>query len=146
MISRRFETILIILGIAVFAFFGVQGVSMLVVHNDEEAAMELYESYQGDLEADQEETYDLPEFSVFVENLQSGGIIILVLSAMTIITGIISIVFLKKNLKPKLVGILLLVSGAVVAILGFAPAMFGSLLYMASGVLVLFKKPKVQVE
>jgi hypothetical protein len=36
----------------------------------------------------------------------------------------------------------LLASGALVAFLGFAPAMLGSLLYMVSGGLVLFKKPK----
>lgn len=140
--SRRFEKILIILGMAVFIFFGVQGASMLIVHNDEGRAMELYESYESELEDNNEDAFELPEFSVFRDNLQSGGIMILILSVTTVVTGGLSIYFLKKGIKPKMVGILLLVSGALVAILGFAPAMLGSLLYMVSGGLVLFKKPK----
>lgn len=67
---------------------------------------------------------------------------ILILSVTTVVTGGLSIYFLKKDIKPKMVGILLLASGALVAFLGFAPAMLGSLLYMVSGGLVLFKKPK----
>lgn len=140
--SRRFEKILIILGMAVFIFFGVQGASMLIVHNDEARAMELYESYEADLTESNEDDFELPEFSVFRDNLQSGGIIILILSVTTVVTGGLSIYFLKKDIKPKMVGILLLASGALVAFLGFAPAMLGSLLYMVSGGLVLFKKPK----
>ena len=140
--SRRFEKILIILGMVVFIFFGVQGASMLIVHNDEARAMELYEFYKSDLAENNEDDFELPEFSVFRDNLQSGGIMILILSVTTVVTGGLSIYFLKKDIKPKMVGILLLASGALVAFLGFAPAMFGSLLYMVSGGLVLFKKPK----
>lgn len=140
--SRRFEKILIILGMAVFIFFGVQGASMLIVHNDEARAMELYESYEADLTESNEDDFELPEFNVFRDNLQSGGIMILILSVTTVVTGGLSIYFLKKDIKPKMVGILLLASGALVAFLGFAPAMLGSLLYMVSGGLVLFKKPK----
>ena len=140
--SRRFEKILIILGMVVFIFFGVQGASMLIVHNDEARAMEFYESYESDLAENNEDDFELPEFSVFRDNLQSGGIMILILSVTTVVTGGLSIYFLKKDIKPKMVGILLLASGALVAFLGFAPAMFGSLLYMVSGGLVLFKKPK----
>jgi hypothetical protein len=115
---------------------------MLIVHNDEARAMELYESYESDLAENNEDDFELPEFSVFRDNLQSGGIMILILSVTTVITGGLSIYFLKKDIKPKMVGILLLASGALVAFLGFAPAMLGSLLYMVSGGLVLFKKPK----
>lgn len=140
--SRRFEKILIILGMAVFIFFGVQGASMLIVHNDEARAMALYKSYELDLAENNEDDFELPEFSVFRDNLQSGGIMILILSVTTVVTGGLSIYFLKKDIKPKMVGILLLASGALVAFLGFAPAMLGSLLYMVSGGLVLFKKPK----
>ncbi len=140
--SRRFEKILIILGMAVFIFFGVQGASMLIVHNDEARATELYESYESDLAENNEDDFELPEFNVFRDNLQSGGIMILILSVTTVVTGGLSIYFLKKDIKPKMVGILLLASGALVAFLGFAPAMLGSLLYMVSGGLVLFKKPK----
>ena len=140
--SRRFEKILIILGMAVFIVFGVQGASMLIVHNDEARAMELYESYESDLAENNEDDFELPEFSVLRDNLKSGGIMILILSVTTVVTGGLSIYFLKKDIKPKMVGILLLASGALVAFLGFAPTMLGSLLYMVSGGLVLFKKPK----
>ena len=140
--SRRFEKILIILGMAVFIVFGVQGASMLIVHNDEARVMELYESYESDLAENNEDDFELPEFSVLRDNLKSGGIMILILSVTTVVTGGLSIYFLKKDIKPKMVGILLLASGALVAFLGFAPTMLGSLLYMVSGGLVLFKKPK----
>ncbi|GEN57469.1 hypothetical protein GCM10012290_21350 [Halolactibacillus alkaliphilus] len=139
---RRLEKILIILGMAIFIFFGVQGASMLIVHNDEDRATALYESYQSELEESNEAGFELPEYRVFVDNLQSGGIMILILSVTTVITGGLSLYFLKKGIKPKMVGILLLVSGGLIAILGFAPAMLGSLLYMVSGGLILFKKPR----
>lgn len=139
---RRLEKILIILGVAIFIFFGVQGASMLIVHNDEDRATALYESYQSELEESNESGFELPEYQVFVDNLQSGGIMILILSVTTVITGGLSLYFLKKGIKPKMVGILLLVSGGLIAILGFAPAMLGSLLYMISGGLILFKKPR----
>lgn len=142
LMSRRMEKIFIILGMAVFIFFGVQGASMLIVHNDEAQAKQLYDSYQTELTENVDDDFELPEFEVFRDNLQSGGIMILILSVTTVVTGGLSIYFLKKGLRPKLVGTMLLVSGGLVAFLGFAPAMLGSLLYIVSGGMILFKKPK----
>src|SRR5699024_4450961 len=133
---------IILIGTMIFLFFGVTGGSMMMVHNDEEAATKLYDEFQ--IEAADDEEIEIPEFDVFLDTLRTGGITIIVIVAVAVIGGIIAIFLLKGNKYPKPAGILLLVIGAFIGFLQFGIAMFGGLSYVIAGLMALLKKPKYE--
>lgn len=143
--SRLIETILIIIGMLVFAFFGAQGVGMIIVHLDDEATLELYESYDEEYREQEETVENRPSLETFQSNLRAGGILILLLALTTMAAGGFSIYFLRKNMRPRIIGMLLLVVGFLIAVIGFAPAMIGSLMYLIAGTIIVVRKPKLQV-
>lgn len=139
MINRKIEVALIIIGAVIFIFFGVSGASMIMVQNDEGLATELYEQFG------QESTdVELPTYPEFLETLQTGGIMVIVLAVISIIAGILAILMLKGNKRPKPAGILLLIVGVLIGFLQFGIALFGSLAYVIAGMMALLKKPKYE--
>ncbi|SEN85205.1 Protein of unknown function [Amphibacillus marinus] len=141
MISRKIEIALIILGATVFAFFSITGINMLIINQDEEAALAAYEQISLEVEDD-----DIPTFEQFSDMLFPGGISIIAISGVSIIVGMVSIFLLKGNKRPKPAGILVLIVGGVIGFLQFGIALFGSLFYLIAGLLVLFKKPKTELQ
>lgn len=145
MINRKIEIFLVIMGMAVFFFFGVTGATMINVHDDDEAAMDLYEQYLEDeiaIEADDE---DIATYDEFVETLRTAGLIIIVIAIITVIIGIVSVLLLKNDKRPKIAGILLLIVGIFIGFLQFFIALMASVFYIVSGLMALFRKPKIRL-
>lgn len=145
MINRKIEIFLVIMGMAVFFFFGVTGATMINVHDDDEAAMDLYEQYLEDeiaIEADDE---DIATYDEFVETLRTAGMIIIVIAIITVIIGIVSVLLLKNDKRPKAAGILLLIVGIFIGFLQFFVALMASVFYIVSGLMALFRKPKIRL-
>ncbi|WP_440896872.1 DUF4064 domain-containing protein [Amphibacillus sp. Q70] len=139
MINRKIEVALIIIGAAIFIFFGVSGASMIMVQNDEELATQLYEQF-----GQESPDVELPAYPEFLETLQTGGIMIIVLAVIAIIAGVLAILMLKGNKRPKPAGILLLIAGVLIGFLQVGIALFGSLAYVIAGMMALLKKPKYE--
>src|SRR5690625_6499362 len=113
MVNRKIETFLIVIGLVVFVFFGISGVSMLVAHNDEEAGTDMYDSFieQGLAEFEDDEMPsddEIPTFAEFNETVRAGGIMVLVVSVEAFIVGLASLFFIDKNKFPNFNGCFLL--------------------------------------
>lgn len=94
MLNRRIEIFLIIMGMAIFFFFGISGVTMINVHGDDEAALEIYEQFMQEEAAELE---NVPTYDEFVETLRTAGVITLVLAVIAEVAGIVSILLLKND-------------------------------------------------
>src|SRR5690625_61171 len=149
MVNRKIETFLIVIGLVVFVFFVISGVSMLVAHNDEEAGTDMYDSFieQGLAEFEDDEMPsddEIPTFAEFNETLRAGGIMVLVVSVAAFIVGLASVFMIAKNKYPKVAGSLLLLIGVFIALLQFQIALIGSFVYILAGIMALFRKPRVR--
>ncbi len=144
MINRKIEIFLVIMGMAVFFFFGITRATIINVHDDE-AAMDLYEQYLEDeiaIEADDE---DIATYDEFVETLRTVGLIIIVITIITVIIGIVSVLLLKNDKRPKIAGILLLIVGIFIGFFQFFIALMASIFYIIAGLMALFRKPKIRL-
>lgn len=145
MINRKIEIFLVIMGMAVFFFFGITGATMINVHDDDETAMDLYEQYLGDEIAIEADAEDVATYDEFVETLRTAGTIIIVIAVITVIIGIVSVLLLKNDKRPKIAGILLLIVGIFIGFLQFFIALMASVFYIISGLMALFRKPKIRL-
>ncbi|BAM46443.1 DUF4064 domain-containing protein [Amphibacillus xylanus] len=137
MLNRRIEIFLIIMGMAIFFFFGISGVTMINVHGDDEAALEIYEQFMQEEAAELE---NVPTYDEFVETLRTAGVITLVLAEAA---GIVSILLLKNDKRPKVAGVLLLIVGIFVSSLQFIIALVGSVFFIIAAMMALFRKRKL---
>lgn len=143
MINRKIEIFLVIMGMAVFFFFGITGATMINVHDDDEMATDLYEQYLEDATAEEVAAEDLSTYDEFVEALRTAGVIIIVLAVVTVIVGIVSVLLLRNDKRPKIAGIILLVVGIFIGFLQFFIALIASLFYIIAGLMAVFRKPKI---
>ncbi|GAA4069949.1 DUF4064 domain-containing protein [Amphibacillus indicireducens] len=144
MINRKIEIFLVIMGMAVFFFFGVTGATMINVHDDE-MATDLYEQYLEDASVEEVAEEDLSTYDEFVEALRTAGIIIIVLAVITVIVGIVSVLLLRNDKRPKIAGVILLAAGIFIGFLQFFIALVASLFYVIAGLMALFRKPKISL-
>ena len=119
---------------------------MINVHDDDETAMELYEQYLDDEVAIEAGDEEIATYDEFVETLRTAGMIIIVIAIITVIIGIVSVLLLKNDKRPKIAGILLLIVGIFIGFLQFFVALMASVFYIVSGLMALFRKPKISLE
>jgi len=115
---------------------------MINVHDDE-MATDLYEQYLEDASVEEVAEEDLSTYDEFVEALRTAGIIIIVLAVITVIVGIVSVLLLRNDKRPKIAGVILLAAGIFIGFLQFFIALVASLFYVIAGLMALFRKPKI---
>ncbi|WP_082235650.1 DUF4064 domain-containing protein [Halobacillus massiliensis] len=74
-----------------------------------------------------------------------GSWLVLISAIAGIVLGIVSIVFLKGNKKPKAAGIILIVTGVITAFSSIGMALFASIAFVVAGIIALVRKPKHSV-
>ncbi|MFY4773699.1 DUF4064 domain-containing protein [Metabacillus sp. RGM 3146] len=62
-----------------------------------------------------------------------------------LVLGILAIIFLKGNKKPKAAGILLIAGGVVTTVGSIGFSFFGGVAYLIAGIIALVRKPKVSL-
>lgn len=113
---------------------------MINVHGDDEAALEIYEQFMQEEAAELE---NVPTYDEFVETLRTAGVITLVLAVIAEVAGIVSILLLKNDKRPKVAGVLLLIVGIFVSSLQFIIALVGSVFFIIAAMMALFRKRKL---
>ncbi|MFC3039319.1 DUF4064 domain-containing protein [Virgibacillus xinjiangensis] len=139
--KRTGEVILGIIGMLVYTFFAIVGGFMVWMGNNRSLFQQLPEelSQQG-VEISE------AELNSIVETMGNSGTLFLITSLAAIILGIVSLVLLRGNKKPKASGIILIVtaviSSIIMTIVGFA----GGLFYLIAGIMALVRKPKPAIQ
>ncbi|GAB4075150.1 DUF4064 domain-containing protein [Barrientosiimonas marina] len=132
--SRTGEIVLSVIGALVYGFFSIAGGLMVWVSNNEAVLNEATD------EMKQQPGIAPGELDVALEGIQGGGWFLVILTVISVIMGIISIVFMKGNSKPKAAGIMLIVTAAVSTLITFGALIFGGIFYLIAGIMCLARK------
>ncbi|MBY7142329.1 DUF4064 domain-containing protein [Virgibacillus sp. NKC19-3] len=140
--KRTGEIVLGIIGALVYGFLGIIGGAMIWLQNNEALLQEsLEEAPQqgGEISAE--------EFNEVIEVMGSGGTMMLVFSIIAIILGIIAMIFLKGNKRPKVAGIIFLASAVIgFFVFGIIFGIMSGVFYIIAGIMCLARKPKTVIE
>lgn len=137
--SRTAEIVVSIIGIV---FFGLMlGFSGFIFgYKDNQ---EFKDAFQNELEAQQTAGVDNQiDVNLIMDFFQSATTYLMIVSIVAIVLGILAIVLLKGNKKPKAAGIILIITSILVGILTIGMSLLPSLLYLVAGVMALVRKPK----
>lgn len=91
----------------------------------------LLESGSGDI---------VDDFNYFLDSLGNSGWMIIIFSVIAIIAGIIAIILVKGNKKPKAAGITFIAAAVIAAIASFGIGVVGGIFYVIAGILCLTRK------
>ncbi|ALX49281.1 DUF4064 domain-containing protein [Lentibacillus amyloliquefaciens] len=133
--SRTGEVVLSIIGALIYGFFALMGATMVWFFNNEalwnDASQEIQQQQPELAQADMETVLSF---------FQGGGWFLIVLSLIAVVLGILSIVFMTGDKKPKAAGIILIVVAAVSTLATFGGLIFGGLFYLIAGIMCLVRK------
>lgn len=145
--KRTGEFVLGIIGMIAYAFFSMFGALIVWAHNNKEKIKDM----MGDMEEEETESPVKPEeFDEALSEVGKGvGWFIFFFGVVLIILGIVALVFLKGNKRPKPAGIILTVTAAltILSVYFFGTlVLFGAIPYLIAGIMSLVRKPPQPLE
>lgn len=136
---RTVEVVLSIIGAFVYSLGALFGYFFRMLDGNDEMFNEILAE---DPTLTQE---DIDAMEMVLNGVGSLGTILIVGSIISIIAGIIAMVFFRGNSKPKAASIILLVVGGVTTLITFGAAIFAGIFYIIAGIMGLVRKPKQEV-
>lgn len=139
--KRTGEFVLVIIGALLYAFFAAMGGILIWIQNNQDVMRDAME------EADTEGTgFSMADFNSMIEGIGNSGWQLAIFSVIAVILGIVTLVFLKGNKKPKAAGIILIATAVVsLFVLGFGTWII-AIFYVIAGIMALARKPKPIIE
>ena len=135
--KRTAEIVLGIIGTIVYGFIAIMGAVMLWAHNNSEVVKEFYDEM-----VQQSPEIEIDDFQTFIDSMGTGGMMVLIVSLLAIAAGIVAMVLLKGNKKPKVAGIIFIVTPVIVVIAQGALVIFAGIFYIIAGIMCLVRKPQ----
>ncbi|WP_138418886.1 DUF4064 domain-containing protein [Aquibacillus sediminis] len=139
--KRTGEIVLGVIGAVVYGFFALLGAGMIWLQNNSGLLQDVMED-----PANQQLNIEQADLDMVIEMMGSSGRLFLIMSIIAIILGIIAIVFIKGNKKPKVAGILFIATAGIITLVSFGLGFFGGIFYMIAGIMCLVRKPKQEIE
>ncbi|MBM7599667.1 cytochrome bd-type quinol oxidase subunit 2 [Virgibacillus halotolerans] len=134
--KRTGEIVLGVIGAIFYGLGALFGVIMLFLKNQQDFLREIYED---------PEFADVFDFNSLVNSLAAGGWTLIITSLIALILGIIAIVFIKGNKKPKAAGIIFIVTAVVITIVTFGAAILPGIFFLIAGIMCLVRKPQTVI-
>ncbi|MUK89747.1 DUF4064 domain-containing protein [Ornithinibacillus sp. L9] len=135
--KRTGEVILGIIGAAFYAFLAVIGGSAIWLKNNPDLVQEALDQSPEDLGISASE---------LAATMGSGGVFLVVSSVIAIILGVVAMVLLRGNKKPKVAGIIFIATSVIFTVITFGGGIFAGILYLIAGIMCLVRKPKQLIE
>lgn len=135
--KRTGEIVLGVIGVIIYAFFTMIGALMVWIQNNQDKVRDL----MGEIaKEDPEEALTPDEINETISAMGNSGWFVFGAALAIVIIGIVSLVFLKGNKRPKPAGILLIVSGVLSVFVLGELAIIGAIPYLIAGILCLLRK------
>ncbi|GGJ88912.1 membrane protein [Lentibacillus kapialis] len=138
--SRTGEIVLTIIGALIYGLFTVVGGFMVWLFNNEavwnQAKEEITQQQPGMAAGDMDAVLGM---------MQGSGWYLIILTVISVILGIVSIVFVKGDKKPKAAGIILIVTAVLSTIITFGGMIFSGIFYLIAGIMCLARKAPAPV-
>lgn len=131
--KRTGEIILIVIGGLIGMFMLALGGFMVWLNNNQDFVIQMYNESPEIQEV-------VPDMDVFIDVMNSVGMLFLISSIIVVIVGIIAIVLLKGNKKPKPAGIMLIVIAVLMSIITQGAMLFAGIFYLIAGIMALVRK------
>lgn len=137
--SRTAEIVLSIIGAVFFALMLCFSGLILAFQDSQD----FKDAFKTEFEAQQTADVDTQiDVNKVMDILSGATTYFIIVSIIAMILGILAVVLLKGNKKPKAAGIILLITGILTAVLTIGFSFLPSLLYLIAGILALVRKPK----
>lgn len=130
--KRTGEIVLTVIGMILYAFFAFAGSLLIWIQNNQDEIGEAIE----------DEGVSMADFNDAMEGIGNSSWMMAIFSVVAVILGIVVIVFLKGNKKPKPAGIILIVLAVLSLVLLGIGTWIIVLPYLIAGILALARKPK----
>ncbi|MDL4841099.1 DUF4064 domain-containing protein [Aquibacillus rhizosphaerae] len=141
MIKRTGEVVLGVIGALFYGIMaGVGGFLVALQGNDEIMSDFVDEMVATDPNLTQ------ADFEGFLDGFTSISWLILISAILAIVLGIIAMILLKGNKKPKVAGIILIVTAVVVSFSSLGLGIFAGIFYLIAGIMSLVRKPRQLIE
>ncbi|WP_117149232.1 DUF4064 domain-containing protein [Paraliobacillus zengyii] len=135
--KRTAEVVLGIIGALAYGFLAVIGGIIVWLQSNEDVARGFYDDMMA-----QSPELELPDYQVFIDSFGTTGIILLIGSILAIAVGVVAMVLLRGNKKPKVAGIMFIVTAVLVAVISLGTGVIAGAFYLIAGIMCLVRKPK----
>ncbi|WP_163970506.1 DUF4064 domain-containing protein [Oceanobacillus halotolerans] len=143
--NRTGEVVLSIIGAVVYAIFGAFGAFMIWLQGNEDLIQQSLEEGVA-----QDPNLSMSDFEgdlgIMMDAIGTGGLVLTITAFASVALGILSMIFLKGNKKPKAAGIILIVTAVVAALVSFGAGIFPGIFYLIAGIMALVRKPKTVID
>ncbi|MFD2923335.1 DUF4064 domain-containing protein [Halobacillus naozhouensis] len=140
--KRIVETVFVVIGLLIYGIATALSFVFLNIQDNEGWRAEMQSMLN------QDPNFEQAQLSVdqIMQGVASVVWVIIISALLAIILGILAIVYLKGNKKPKAAGIILIITGVVTTVgtLGFG--LFGGLAFLIAGIVALVRKTKQPIE
>lgn len=138
--KRTGEIVLGVIGAVFYAFVTVIGAMLVWVDNNKGQVQDFFQDM-----AQEDPNLSMTDLNSVLDSLGSGGMLLLIMSIVAIILGIVSIVLIKGNKKPKAAGIIFIATAVVFTVISFGMGLIGGIFYLIAGIMCLARKPKTVI-
>lgn len=143
--KRTVEIVLTIIGIVLFGLPVLLSGIMLNAKDNPQIREEM-ESFINSPEVQMEGEITSSDLGQMMDMMGSFAMFILIASLIAIGLGILAVIFLKGNKKPKAAGIILIITAVIMTFATVFIGLFGGVAYLIAGIVALVRKPKTPVE
>ncbi|MBN8237311.1 DUF4064 domain-containing protein [Halobacillus kuroshimensis] len=140
--KRTAEIVLTVIGIVLFGLPIILSGILLNTKDNPQVRQEL-ESFMNSPEMQMEGQMNINQI---VDAMGSFAMFVLIASLIAIGLGILAIVFLKGDKKPKAAGIILIITAVIFTFATFGMGLFGAAAFLIAGIVALVRKKKSTVE
>jgi len=138
--KRTAEVVLGIIGAIAYGFLAAIGGVIIWLQNNESVGRDFYEEMMA-----QSPDIELMDYQDFLDSLGTTGMLLLIVSLLAIALGVVAMVLLKGNKKPKVAGIIFIVTAVLVAIISLGTGVIAGAFYLIAGIMCLVRKPKQMI-
>ncbi|SDR02550.1 DUF4064 domain-containing protein [Virgibacillus salinus] len=132
--NRTGEIVLTIVGALIYMLFAGVGIFAAWLFNNEQVLNEASDEMM------QQPGMGTGDMQAMLEVLQGGGLVLAIVSIIALVLGIISIILVKGDKKPKAAGIILIVTSVLAAIITVGAGIFSGIFYLIAGIMCLARK------
>lgn len=134
--KRTAEIVLGVIGAIIYGLFAALGGMMIWMQNNEELIRDSFEQT-----AEQNPEINMGDFDMVIESMGTGGWMILIVSLLALLLGIIAMVFLRGNRRPKAAGIIFIITAVGTSIITLGVGIIPGLFYLIAGIMCFARKP-----
>lgn len=138
--KRTGEFVLGIIGVVLSFLIAIGGIIFIWAAKSEELKSIFIE------EAETQALLSIEEINAMFDSLPTIGIMLLIAGGIGIVIGLIAVISIKGNRKPKLAGILFIVSAILIGIITVGTGFLPALLYLIAGIMCFARKPSADMK